>query len=244
MSTATAVENADAHAKGSVVEVFEAALEVMKRRMTAGTGIGAAMAGGKKGAASPRERQHADWYPTPENVTQVLLDRVSFEGAISEPCCGDGSLAKVMEDRGYHVIGTDLHDRGYGIGHGKAFDILKMKELPAPNVVTNPPFNIAAEIIDHVMSLQPDKMALLLKASFWHAKSRQKLFEKYRPSRIYALTWRPDFLHLKRPTMEVMWCVWEKGVDVTVYETVGKPKMQSKDRKPLTVIPNIRMEAS
>lgn len=205
------------------------------------TGIGASMAGGKRGSGSPRERQYADWYPTPSNVTEVLMERVKFEGLVSEPCCGDGALAKVIERYGNEVIGTDLHDRGYGSGHGKSFDILKMKKLPAPNVVTNPPFNIAAEIIEHLMTLQPEKMALLLKASFWHAKTRQRLFELYPPSRIIALTWRPDFLNLNRPTMEVMWCVWEKGSNVTQYELAAKPKKDKQDRAartPKPIIPN------
>lgn len=206
------------------------------------TGIGAAMAGGKRGSGSPRKRQHADWYPTPANVTEVLLDRVAFEGAVSEPCCGDGSLARVLEGRGYDVIGTDLHDRGYGVGHGKAFDILKMKSLPAPNVVTNPPFNIAGEIIEHLMALRPEKMALLLKASFWHAKTRRRLFEQYPPSKIIALTWRPDFLQLKRPTMEVMWCVWETGSNVTEYMLADKPK--GPRAKALPPVPNFELEAA
>lgn len=188
------------------------------------TGIGAAMAGGKRGAGAERPRQKDDWYPTPARVTQVLLDAVKFDGPILEPCCGDGALAKVMEHYGYDVIGTDICDRGYGIGHGDAFDILKIDELLAPNVVTNPPFNIAPAIIDHVMGLRPKKMALLLKSTFWHAKTRKKLFEKYPPAKIIALTWRPDFLHQKRPTMEVIWCVWEQGYNgEPVFSLASKP---------------------
>jgi hypothetical protein len=208
------------------------------------TGIGAAMAGGKRGSGSPRKRQHADWYPTPSNVTQVLLERVSFEGEISEPCCGDGSLAEVMEEHGYSVIGTDLYDRGYGVGHGKAFDILKLEELLAPNIVTNPPFNIAGEIIEHLMAMRPKKMALLLKASFWHAKTRQRLFQAYPPSKIIALTWRPDFLGLKRPTMEVMWCVWEEGSNVTEYMLASKPKKNKAKPEKARVIPNEELIAA
>lgn len=207
------------------------------------TGIGAAMAGGKRGSGSPRVRQHADWYPTPAEVTQVLLDRVTFEGKISEPCCGDGSLARVLEARGYEVVGTDLHDRGYGVGHGKAFDILKMKTLPAPNIVTNPPFNIAGEIIEQIMVLKPEKMALLLKASFWHAKTRRRLFNAYPPSKIIALTWRPDFLGLKRPTMEVIWCVWEKGSNMTEYLVVDRPS-RPRGGRVLPVVPNVELEAA
>jgi Predicted DNA modification methylase len=208
------------------------------------TGIGAAMAGGKRGSGSPRKRQHADWYPTPSDVTQVLLERVKFDGPVSEPCCGDGSLAMVMENHGYHVIGTDLYDRGYGVGHGKAFDILAMRELPAPNIVTNPPFNIAGQIIEHLMAMRPKKMALLLKASFWHAKTRRRLFDAYPPSKIIALTWRPDFLHLKRPTMEVMWCVWEEGSNVTEYMLAHRPPREKKPREPLRVIPNEELAAA
>lgn len=196
------------------------------------------MAGGKRGTGDTRPRQHGDWYPTPANVTQVLMDMVQFEGAIAEPCCGDGALARVIEHYGYTVYGTDLYDRGYGLGHGKHYDIMNLKELMAPNLVTNPPFDIAAGIIEHVMeNLRPEKMALLLKASFWHAKSRKPLFDKFRPSRMIALTWRPDFLHLNRPTMEVMWCVWERGfTGHPTYELGVKPDKEISIPKPEFVL--------
>jgi hypothetical protein len=205
------------------------------------SGIGAAMAGGKRGTGDERPRQQGDWYPTPSECTQVLLDRVDFGPVVWEPCCGDGSLAKVMEARGIKVIGTDLHDRGYGDGHGVEHDILKAKELLAENVVTNPPFNIAAPIIEHLLSLKPRNMALLLKSSFWHAKTRSALFEKNPPSRIIALTWRPDFLSIGRPTMEVSWCVWEHGRNDgrTYYELAQRPPRPRKPRalKPKTDLP-------
>lgn len=187
-------------------------------------GIGASMAGGKRGSGGERPRQKDDWYPTPPLVTQALMDNISFDGPISEPCCGDGSLARVIEHYGHHVIGTDLVDRGYGLGHGPAYDILRAKSLVAPNIITNPPFNISAKIIDHLMQFRPKKMALLLKATYWHAKNRKKLYDKYPPSQILALTWRPDFLHQKRPTMEVCWFIWDRDhVGGTIYTPVSKP---------------------
>jgi hypothetical protein len=202
-------------------------------------GVGAAMAGGKIGNLEQRPRQEGDWYPTPRDVTSVLFDRVFFEGGIYEPCCGDGSLALVAEeDYNYPVVGTDLHDRGYGVGHGNKYDVLKLKKLLAPNVVTNPPFNIAAEIIDHLWSLKPKKMAMLLKSTFWHADNRRELFNRMPPSRIIALTWRPDFLNLKRPTMEVIWCVWEEGhTGPTSFELAQRPEWarKSKGRKKTSI---------
>ena len=196
------------------------------------TGIGAAMAGGKLGTGKNLPRQEDDWYPTPADVTSVLFDRVQFDGAIYEPCCGDGSLARVAEESyGYEVIGTDLHDRGYGIGHGNEYDALKISKLLAPNVVTNPPFNIAADIIKNIWSLEPKSMAMLLKSTYWHAESRRRMFEDMRPSKIIALTWRPDFLNLKRPTMEVIWCVWNREHNGdTAYELVHRPEWAKKKK--------------
>nr|WP_250807967.1 hypothetical protein [Neorhizobium tomejilense] len=190
------------------------------------------MAGGKRGSGDPRPRQDADWYPTPKDVTCALFDRVKFEGAIYEPCCGDGSLALVAEeDYSYDVFGTDLHNRGYGVGHGQQFDALTLTELLAPNVVTNPPFNKAAEIIEHLWSLGPDSMAMLLKSTFWHADTRRELFNRIPPSKIIALTWRPDFLGLNRPTMEVIWCLWERGhKGPTEYELAERPEWARKKK--------------
>lgn len=188
-------------------------------------GIGAAMAGGKRGTGEERPRQHADWYPTPDEVTEVLIPHLPKVKSIYEPCCGDGALAKVLERHGYDVIGTDIHDRGYGQGHGQEFDVLKLDTLLSPVVVTNPPFKIAAPIISHLLSFRPDYMALLLKSSFWHAKSRSPLFNERPPSKILALTWRPDFMNLKRPTMEVIWCIWSRGHNgPTEYQLVERPK--------------------
>jgi hypothetical protein len=193
-------------------------------------GVGAAMAGGKRGSAEQTPRQEGDWYPTPRDISEVLLDRVPFAGGVYEPCCGDGSLAKVIADYGYEVHGTDLRNRGYGRS-GKSYDVLALKRLLGPNIVTNPPFNIAAGIIDHLWSLRPAKMALLLKSTFWHAAERQELFNRITPSRIIAPTWRPDFLGLNRPTMEVIWCVWEQGhVGPPTYELAARPEWAQKKR--------------
>jgi hypothetical protein len=177
------------------------------------TGIGAAMAGG-----NPTEgRQKNDFYPTPPEVTHALMRAQTFTGEILEPACGDGSMARVIASYGHTVRSSDLIDRGYG----EVKDFFEITE--AENIITNPPFDLAVRFIEHGLSLNPRKMALVLKASFWHAIRRWPLFQKHPPMTVHPLLWRPDFLNKGAPTMEVMWCVWDRHRErATTYEPLEK----------------------
>lgn len=181
-------------------------------------GLGSAMAGGNPG----KGREKDDFYPTPPEVSWALLNAVSFDGAIHECACGDGSMAREFKHAGYEVIGTDLVNRGYGTVQN-FFDV----ETPlAPNIVTNPPFNLAPRFIKHALEdLKVEVLALVLKSTFWHAKNRKSLFDQHRPTHVHPLLWRPDFMGLGRPTMEVMWCVWHRrsNFPYTIYEPLQKP---------------------
>jgi hypothetical protein len=186
--------------------------------------LGAAMAGGNPDPE--RGRVHDDFYPTPWDVTQALLEVESFEGLIWEPCCGDWAMAGVLEDAGYKVIGSDLSPRA---SRGIKRDAFSVTKPVAHNVVTNPPFQFGTKtkvqaFIEHLMKMPHRKVALMLKSSYWHAKERLPIFDVHRPAWIYPLTWRPDFKGLGRPTMEVMWCVWHRGnTDWPRYRPLERP---------------------
>lgn len=186
-----------------------------------GSGLGASMAGGNPDAA--RGREEDDFYPTPVDVTLALTELVHskiYGRVVWEPCAGDGAMARILAARGASVLASDISPRQPDVtkpffeGKINKLDFLQAKRLPDPvrAVITNPPFNLAVPIIEHVFNMpnveQLDIFALVLKSTFWHAASRNALFRKHRPAIIAPLLWRPDFLDLGRPTMEVMWCVW------------------------------------
>jgi hypothetical protein len=184
-------------------------------------GLGSMMAGGnpKKG------RQADDWYATPSEVTQALLEVEKFEGVIWEPCCGDGAMGRLIEAAGYKVVASDINPRGYGVKR----DLFSVKRQVSHSTISNPPFQLgdgrdAADIIRHLMTLNQRKIALVLKSTYFHAKVRKALFDEFRPARIYPLLWRPDFLCLGRPTMEVQWVVWYQGFSgYPQYRPLSKP---------------------
>jgi hypothetical protein len=153
-----------------------------------------------------------------------------MKGPVWDPFCGDGAIAKVLVENDHEAVSTDLVYRGYG-DHGGGHDIFGYDRLLAPNVVSNPPFNIAADVIDHVMSLEPCLLALLLKTTFWNASTRIPLFRKWRPSAFYTLSWRPDFANKGRPTMDCSWIVWNGSGCDTVFDVLEHPDTSRRRRK-------------
>lgn len=174
-------------------------------------GLGAAMVGGGPKVA----RKVFDYYPTPPEVTRALL-RVEGQciqnhgGPVWEPCGRGGAIMRECAAAGLPVIGSDIVPDPEN--QVQPLDVLQAKHALSPVAMTNPPFALAAEIIVHLLGkLKVRYLALLLKASFFHAEERREMFRTFRPARIHALTWRPDFLNKGAPTMDCAWFVWQAG---------------------------------
>lgn len=168
-------------------------------------------------------RSQADFYPTPDDVTEALIfaiDPNPETTKIWEPACGDGRMVKCLERIGpYAVVGTDILTGN---------DFLA---TPLPDgcnwIITNPPFSQAEEFIRHAYELGVP-FAFLLKSQFWHARKRYPLFKDCPPDYIFPLTWRPDFLFGARggsSLMDVAWNVWLRKDEAndTKYIPIQRP---------------------
>lgn len=151
-----------------------------------------------------QKRSETDFYPTPPDVTQALLDFMQLpkNTVIWECACGEGDMVEVMRANGFPVIATDIIN-------GQDFLTEPLPECDW--IITNPPFGVSDKFIERCAE-HGKPFALLLKSQYWHAKKRHSLFLKYPPTVVCPLTWRPDFHFKKRekgsPLMDVMWCIW------------------------------------
>lgn len=178
--------------------------------------LGSKIAGGNTAYG----RIKADFYPTPAEATQALLDFLHIPKTckIWEPACGEGHMVQTLRNNGYDVIGTDIN---------QGQDYLEINKPDGVDwIITNPPFSHAVEFIsksiDHGLPF-----AFILKAQFWNARKRYPIFNKQPPTWILPLTWRPDFLFKTRgkgaPLMDVMWCVWFPDNTDTRFKPLLKP---------------------
>lgn len=124
-----------------------------------------------------KERENNDFYATPAEATEMLLQLEKFNQNIWEPACGKGHIASVLKSHGYTVRCTDLIDRGYGKGQ---VDFLKQSEIFSGDIITNPPYKYAKEFVEKALSLvvSGSKVAMFLKLQFLEGKARRKLFDK------------------------------------------------------------------
>lgn len=185
--------------------------------------LGAMMAGGNPEAV--RGRQVGDRYPTPPDVTRALIRRYEQIRIyrVWEPCAGDAAMLNVLEPASFGAFGSDIVSRAPNVT--QADFLVDPPPEPFDAIITNPPFNKAPEMIERALDYRPLFVAFVLKSTFWHAARRWPLFQKHRPSAIHPLLWRPDFLGLGAPTMEVSWVVWDRmsGNRHTIYEPMEKP---------------------
>jgi hypothetical protein len=184
----------------------------------------ATMAGG----ASPEHDRHdSDFYQTPADVTRALLKHLPEwrKRNTWEPACGDGAISHVVSGYGAMVLNTDIR-----MTFAPYMRVMDFLTTPLPigteQIITNPPFNLAAEFIEYAATLGVP-FAFLLKTQFFHAASRQRLFTMTGPMAVLPLTWRPSMAPDRgnSPTMEFSWVVWDKKpTQPTYYYPLARPR--------------------
>lgn len=177
------------------------------------------------GTSTTRERVSNDYYATPYESTNALLNNVKFYGNFLEPCVGGGHIAEVIKKHypNEPVYCMDLVDRGYPntlVDDFLTYDFLDQK---FDNIITNPPYSLAQEFLEKSMKITNEggKVAMFLKIQFLEGVKRLEMFKKYPPKYIYVFTKRQNPWRNGNPldekgkpwssTMCFAWFVWKKG---------------------------------
>jgi hypothetical protein len=171
----------------------------------------------KKIDAHVWEREANEHYVEPHWCSKRLFQEERFDGAVWDPCCGFGRIPSAAIEAGLPAMGTDILDRGYSEFEGVQ-DFLTATGNNIPNIVCNPPFNIAAAFGQRALA-QPGivKVAMIfptarLNAAHW--LSGTPLL------RIWLMTPRPSMPpgHTiaagDKPgggKMDFCWLVWRAG---------------------------------
>lgn len=168
------------------------------------------------GVVPNSDREINDFYATDPACVDDLLDREKLSQLILEPCCGDGSISKRLQSRGYTVQSSDLIDRGFG----EVMDFFWIKQASGFDIVTNPPYKNVERYIRHGLDIvnHGSKVCMFLKLTSLEGKKRyDAVFKTDPPVRIYVYVSRAkcakngDFSAYDSSAICFAWFVWEKG---------------------------------
>lgn len=176
------------------------------------------------GGNTVTKREEHDFYATDPQTVKLFLNEFhkdnQLEGSILECACGQGHIAKVLEEvyPSNEVVGMDLIDRGYGYG-GIDFITHKFKRK-FDTVITNPPFSLAKEFIEKGLEVSDKYVIMLCKIQLLEGVKRKEMFKNTPLKYIYVhttrqATWKggqeldPNGKKWAT-TMCLAWFVWDK----------------------------------
>lgn len=156
-------------------------------------------------------RKIRDFYATPITAFAPLIPFLP-KVRTWEPAQGDGRLVRAMAAFGIDAHGSDLFPQDNG---GEAIDFLKTGGHHWPCIVTNPPFSLAVEFIDHAFA-HSDHVFMLLRLNFLGSKKRKAWWAMHEPDAIFVLSSRPKFCKNKKgkwatDACEYGWFYWSTG---------------------------------
>lgn len=140
-----------------------------------------------------------DFYPTPLwCVENLAIDWSVFKTA-HEPCRGDGRISDWMTSTGFQTSYTEITE-------GK--DFFKWGE-PVDLILTNPPFSLAQEFINHSL-VHASCVILLLRLNFLASIKRYDWWRQIPPTALHVLSKRPSFTGSGTDATDYAWFVWDK----------------------------------
>ena len=142
-------------------------------------------------------RNAYDFYPTPEWCYENLPIDWSLFKTAHEPCKGDGRILSFLENKGIETSWTEIQEgKDYFEWSGKVDLIL-----------TNPPFSIAKEFIEHSMMCSTT-VIMLLRVNFLGSQARHDFWNQFPPDGLIILSKRPSFTGKGTDATDYAWFVW------------------------------------
>jgi hypothetical protein len=181
-----------------------------------------------------------DDFPTPPWATRACVRHVLGAGLgihadalrrarVSEPACNRGRMADPLKETFGTVQMSDVYD--YGVGAEERDFLMRSRWYDVEWVVTNPPFNAAADFVERALEVAGTGVAIFARTAFSEGAARWRRLWRDRPPTVIGfhaerviLTkgrvrdpglryWDAGAAKWRRPSTATAyaWFVWVKG---------------------------------
>jgi hypothetical protein len=168
---------------------------------------------------APLSERGNDLYETPAEAVHALLKVERLPNWIWECACGHGSIVRVLRNAGHEVYATDLVDYDSPDQNAPGVDFLLEHRTPdgVEAILTNPPYKLAAQFIQHALELCP-QVYMLLPLTFIAGQRRTDILESGSLARVHVFKNRLPRMHRAgwdgpraTATQEFAWFCWDRS---------------------------------
>jgi hypothetical protein len=167
----------------------------------------------------PLAERGDDLYETPAVAVEALLRIETIPHRIWEPACGPGAIVRVLRAAGHDVLATDLVDYGDPTALYRRDFLMERKPPPGYGecILTNPPFKLVEQFVEHALELSPF-VVMLLRLAFLESERRSDILEGCGLARIHCFRKRLPMMHRAgwegrkaNSGMAFAWFVWDRS---------------------------------
>jgi hypothetical protein len=159
-----------------------------------------------------------DLYQSPPEAVHPLLAVEKLPHGIWEPAAGKGAITVVLRDRGHAVISSDLIQYDDFPLHFVQ-DFLTTTQMPAGTeaIVTNPPYKLAQQFVEHALELCP-RVIMLMRLAFLESERRSGILDSGQLARVHVFRDRLPMMHRDgwagpkaSSAVAFAWFVWDRN---------------------------------
>jgi hypothetical protein len=169
-----------------------------------------------------------DYFPTPPWAVRAFchhaleLKPKSAGGVAWDPACGEGHMAHGLAEYFNRTFASDIFDYGVGYPRGDFLDGTLGTRWTPPEpvdwIITNPPFNKAAEFLRAALALKPAGGVAMIMRTVWlesAGRYREIFSGAMRPTAVYISADRIPMIkgrydHTASSATSYSWFVWEQ----------------------------------
>jgi hypothetical protein len=159
-----------------------------------------------------------DLYETPDVAVEALLRIEALPHRIWECAAGPGRITNVLRAHGHQVHASDLidYDTDPTAHYGQDFLQLDAAPKDVETIVTNPPYKLAEQFVEHALKLCP-LVVMLLRLAFLESDRRTHILEGRGLVRVHVFRKRLPMMHRAgwegrkaNSGMAFAWFVWDR----------------------------------
>jgi len=161
-----------------------------------------------------------DLYETPPEAVRALLAVEKLPRLIWEPAAGRGAIVKILQKSGHEVVASD------SVKHNSLRrprilqrDFLAQTAAPAgcEAIVTNPPYMLAEQFVEHALMLCP-WVCMLLRLAFLESERRSGILDGGQLAQVYVFRNRLPMMHRDgwcgpraSSAIPFAWFIWDRN---------------------------------